>query len=274
MSLNKLRLGLVALLALFPLLTLGAPKADLWAIWDQSNPTNNEVIDHTQWQNFLHKYVVTDHPSEINLVRYADVTDHDKGLLNNYVTELLRLEPRNLQKAEQFAYWVNLYNAATVLLILREYPVSSITKLGSGFFSFGPWNDPIGKIAGNAITLNDIEHRILRPIWQDPRIHFAVNCASMGCPNLSAQAYTQSNSQELLEKSTHAFIQHPRGVKLLDSELRLSSLFDWYLDDFADDRASLLQYLAQYLPNTKAQILGEQKLRITYAYDWALNDAL
>lgn len=103
-----------------------------------------------------------------------------KQQLKRYIQQMASLDPRDYKKQEQFAYWVNLYNALTVQLVLDNYPTSSIKKLGKGFFSFGPWDDDIIRVAGKKLTLNDIEHRILRPIWRDKRIHYVVNCASLG----------------------------------------------------------------------------------------------
>lgn len=129
------------------------------------------------------------------LFRYAEVTKEDKTLLNDYLDQLSKLDPREFNRQEQYAYWVNLYNALTVKLILDNYPVASITKLG-GLFSFGPWDEKVFTVAGQTLTLNDIEHRILRPIWKDPRTHYAVNCASLGCPNLQSQAFTAQNTEQ------------------------------------------------------------------------------
>lgn len=170
----------IAFLALtFSTLAIAAPKAELWSYWDQHTPQNSNTISHQKWQGFLSRNLISH--NEHVLVDYRNVTEDDKQLLNHYVSELASLDPRDYGKQEQYAYWVNLYNALTVKLILDNYPVSSITKLG-GFFSFGPWGDEIIAINDKALTLNDIEHRILRPIWQDARTHYAVNCASLGCP--------------------------------------------------------------------------------------------
>ena len=183
-----------SLLLLFSFNTFAAPKSELWDYWDVSNEKNATTISHQYWQQTLDKYL--ENQGEYSLFDYANVTNSDEKILNSYLRQMRRIDPREYKKSEQYAYWVNLYNAITVKIILDNYPIKSITKLG-GLFSFGPWDEEVITVAGKALTLNDIEHRILRPIWNDPRTHYAVNCASFGCPNLQAKAFTAINSNFL-----------------------------------------------------------------------------
>ena len=111
-------------------------------------------------------------------------------------------------------------------MILEHYPVESITKISFSFFSFGPWDEELLTIEGEELSLNDIEHRILRPIWQDPIIHYALNCASMGCPNLQPLAFTAKNTDSLLETGASEYINHPRGAKKEDKKLWLSKILN------------------------------------------------
>ena len=135
----------------------------------------------------------------------------------------------------------------------------------------GPWDDGLFDLAGHSLTLNDIEHRILRPLWRDHRIHFAVNCASLGCPDLSPQAYTAATLEQQLAAAESKFLGHPRAVSFNDAgRLRLSSLFDWYLQDFATDREQLLRYLTLQRTDL-APALKKYQGRIDYHYDWQLN---
>ncbi len=150
------------LLSLFSFNSFSAPKSELWSYWNVSNENSTQVIDHSAWQNILDHNLVTE--GENHLFRYASISDKDKQTLNQYLQSLAKLDPRQLNRQEQFAYWVNLYNALTVKLIIDNYPIESITKLG-GLFSFGPWNEKVRSINTVPLTLNDIEHRILRPIW-------------------------------------------------------------------------------------------------------------
>ena len=123
-------------------------------------------------------------------IGYGAVSDEDRKSLDAYIAALAGHpgSRRALNRAEQQAYWINLYNALTVQVILDHYPVESIRDIdiSPGLFADGPWGKKLVTIEGEAVSLDDIEHRILRPIWKDPRIHYAVNCASIGCPNLQA----------------------------------------------------------------------------------------
>ncbi|MFT6121996.1 MAG: hypothetical protein ACJAWS_000514 [Oleiphilaceae bacterium] len=243
--------------------------------WLSSDETNKTIIEHRLWQNILDKYLVSNASSGVNLFDYKQVSSIDKLTIEKYLKNLQVKDPRTYNKAVQKAYWINLYNALTVQLILDNYPVESITKLGDKFFSFGPWDDEATKVAGAALSLNDIEHKILRPIFKDPRIHYAVNCASYSCPDLSSQAFTSSNTEQLLEKGAHDYINHQRAVMFEGNDLLLSSIYDWYLVDFGDNSASLLKHLMQYAAGDLKQKLITFDVKsdnIDHHYDWQLNE--
>jgi len=207
----------------------------------------------------------------INRFDYAAVTPADRAKLQSYLDALAARDPRTLNRPEQFAYWVNLYNALTVAVVVDYYPVKSIRKIEGGLLGLGPWNKEFITIQGQALTLNDIEHRILRPIWQDPRIHYAVNCASLGCPNLATSAYSPDKLEAQLDAAARDFINHPRGVDRSGKRLRVSSIYDWYEIDFGSDQKELLGHLAQYAEEDLAAYLGSYSGRIRYDYDWKLN---
>ncbi|MGH2576750.1 MAG: DUF547 domain-containing protein [Actinomycetota bacterium] len=172
---------------------VAAPKPELQPYWDRSDAANPAAIDHSPWQRLLDGYLDTRHPSGVHRFAYAAVRSADRAVLRAYLAALQGLDPRRYSRPEQEAYWINLYNALTVDLVLAHYPVKSIREIGGGWLVRGPWDDAIAKVAGRALSLNDIEHGVLRPIWRDPRIHYAVNCASIGCPNLAGRAYTREN---------------------------------------------------------------------------------
>lgn len=249
-----------------------APKAELWPMWEQSDESNTAEIDHSAWQGFLDRYLDTQSGDGIYLVRYGAVSASDRQALDSYIDYLQAIDPRDYSKAEQKAYWVNLYNAATIRVVLDHPTKKSILRMGDGFFKLGPWNDTLLNIAGEQVTLNDIEHRILRPIWQDRRIHFAVNCASLGCPNLADQVYTSRNTDNLLDQHEWAYINHPRGVSF-DAKGRLtaSKIFAWYRIDFAENPQQLLEYFASHADEPLASQLRAHDGRLAYDYDWDLN---
>jgi hypothetical protein len=252
-----------------------APKTDLWARWKTFDPASTRSVDHAQWGLFLDTYLVVNHPSGINRVRYADVNAEDKRLLKNYLGMLQAVEVTKLDRTQQKAYWINLYNALTVKVILDHYPVDSIKDIdiSPGWFSFGPWDAKLLQIEGEEVSLNDIEHRILRPIWQDNRIHYAVNCASLGCPNLQPKAFTSDNMEELLEKASGEYINHERGVKLDDGHLTLSSIYKWFQMDFGGSETGVIKHLLKYARTPLANSLEAFDEKVRYEYDWELNGA-
>ena len=263
----KLRLTLLCL-ALAASGANSAPEA--WSIWAVSDESAAMVIDHSAWGEFLGRYVQI-HESGINLVAYNAVTTSDRSSLQAYLKHLTDQDPRNLRKTDQLAYWINLYNALTVEVVLRNPNKDSIRSMGKKFFSTGPWDDKLIEIAGESLSLNDIEHRILRPIWRDHRIHYAVNCASMSCPNLAAIPYAADNIEEMFSEAEDSYINHPRGVRFDDKgQLTLAKIYSWYSDDFADDEAELLRYLSTHHVTSSAR-LREYASHIRYKYDWSLN---
>ncbi len=269
---KKLLLFLVLLIS--PVLAFAAPKADLWPLWQANDPASSVQIDHSAWQRFLSQYLVTNHPSGINRVRYSDVTREDKKSLQDYLDRMQTTEVSRLNPLEQKAFWINLYNAQTVKLILDHYPVDSIRDIdiSPGWFSNGPWDAKLLTVEGEQLSLNDIEHRILRPIWQDNRIHYGVNCASIGCPNLQPQPFTAANLDELLEKGAEDYINHRRGLRNANGEITVSSIYDWFQADFGGTEEGVREHLLKYAGPSRAELLKNDRRRFSYAYDWSLNE--
>jgi|AntRauTorcE11898_2_1112593.scaffolds.fasta_scaffold13953_2 hypothetical protein len=228
-------------------------------------------IDHGPWDRFLGRHLVTDHPSGVNRIRYAAIDAATRAELQDYLDAMQALDPREANRDAQMAYWINLYNALTVALVVDEMPIDSIREIGSGLFETGPWKRPLAEVAGRKLSLDDIEHRILRPLFPDPRIHFAVNCASVGCPDLAADAFTAGNLEPQLGAGTRAYVNHPRGVRFEDGVLHISSIFDWYRQDFPAGRDALLDWLAGHARPELARQLRSHQGPIEHDYDWQLN---
>ncbi len=245
-------------------------KADYWAYWDKSNSSNFMSIDHSELSFLLKTYVVTNHPSGINRFRYGSVSKGHKRRLEDYIATNQKIDPRNYSRDEQKVYWLNLYNALTINLVIDHYPVDSVRDISSKF-GRGPWDKPLTKVAGKKLSLNDIEHRILRPIWKDFKIHFGLVCASLGCPNVQPAAFTVANSRKLLKQSGRDFVNHRRGLQIEKGSMQASSLFDWYESDFAPDRKTLLKIFAHYADDRKALYLLGFSGDISYNYDWRIN---
>jgi hypothetical protein len=256
-------------------LAAAAPKADLWPRWERHDPRSTVTADHAAWDEFLGKYLVADDPSGINLARYGSVTPEDRQALRSYLDSLEAVRVSEMNRDEQRAYWINLYNALTVLLILEHYPVKSIRdiKISPGFFSSGPWDKKLLVIEGEKVSLNDIEHRILRPIWKDNRLHYAVNCASLGCPNLQPAAYGSANTERLLEEGAREYVNHPRGVRFDGKKLVLSSIYGWFKEDFGGSEKGILEHLLAYADDQLTERLRDYRGRIKNEYDWSLNIA-
>ena len=251
---------------------LAAPKAELWERWTAHDPDAAQTIDHRAWDDLLRRYVV---PGDDGIHRfaYARVDAAALGQLDDYVSMLAATPIDGYRREQQLAYWINLYNALTVREILRFYPLDSIRDISSGLFSSGPWKKDLVSVEGETLTLDDIEHRILRPIWRDPRIHYAVNCASIGCPNLQPEAYTADNTETLLERGAREFVNHPRGARVVDGELEVSSIYSWFRADFGGSDAGVIAHLRRYASaDLRAALDGIEEIDDD-AYDWSLNDA-
>jgi hypothetical protein len=250
-----------------------APKAELWARWQKHDSTNRKTIDHYAWDNFLRQYVVAPHPSGINRVRYQAVTPEDLKSLKKYLQEMQNIAISNYNREEQKAYWINVYNAATVDLILARFPVKSIrdVNISPGFLARGPWGAKLFSAEGERLSLDDMEHRILRPIWKDNRVHYALNCASLGCPNLQPMAFTAENSETLLDRGAVDFINHPRGIAIQKGRLQVSSIYVWFQEDFGGDAEELMEHWQKYAHPPLADALQKYSGGLAHDYDWRLN---
>jgi hypothetical protein len=250
-----------------------AMKAELWPRWQKHDPASRHQIDHGAWDRFLSLYVVANDPSGINRVRYQSVTPEDRKALKGYLQELQAITVSNYNRDQQKAYWINLYNAATVDLILGRFPLGSIRdiNISPGLLARGPWGAKLLSVEGEKLSLDDIEHRILRPIWKDNRIHYALNCASLGCPNLQRAAYTAANAEDLLEHGAREFINHARGVAIQHGRLRVSSIYVWFQEDFGGDAEGLMEHWQQYANPRLADALSKYSGGLTHDYDWRLN---
>jgi hypothetical protein len=194
----------------------------------------------------------------------------EEARLDLYLESLEKTDTGLLSPRDQFAFYINAYNAWTLKLILGAYPgITSIKDLGSVFKS--PWKIKIARIDGDVITLDDIEHAILRPRFKDPRIHFAVNCASRSCPVLGSEPYLGDILDRQLDGATRRFINDPRHNRLEGDTLYVSSIFKWYAGDFDND---IVGFFIRFSDGKPAQALTGNRtgVKIRYLdYDWSLN---
>lgn len=259
--------GFTSLEALF------APKAELWARWQAHDPDAEAVVDHGAWARLLESYLHVDDDG-VNRFAYANVTAADRAALERYVARLAALPIDDYDRPEQLAYWINLYNALTVRVVLDHYPVDSIRDIdiSPGLFADGPWDRALVRVAGEDLSLNDIEHRILRPIWRDPRIHYAVNCAAHGCPDLQPRPFAGSDAEVRLEAAARRYVNSQRGVRVRADGLVVSSIYVWFQEDFGGDDDGVIAHLARYAQPALAAALARSDEIVDHAYDWSLND--
>ncbi|MCM4172050.1 DUF547 domain-containing protein [Arenibacter sp. TNZ] len=238
------------------LLTISAHSATLTPWQNKNCATEIEVqLDHSDWDKLLKKHVDND-----GNVDYRGFTK-DITVLRTYLDYLSNNRPSDeAPKPEKLAYYINLYNAATVKLILDNFPTKSIKDIKN------PWGKNIVKIGNEDISLGDLEHKILRKM-DEPLIHFAINCASYSCPKLLNKAFNAVNLEKLLEQTAIDFINDPKRNLLTTEKASLSEIFNWYKKDFTE-KGSLIEYINKYAikkltSNTKINYLN---------YNWALNE--
>lgn len=247
-----------------------APQAELWPRWEAHVPGATTTVDHRDWGVFLQRYVVTDTADGVNRVDYSAVSREDRQMLQRYIASLEAVAVSRLDRREQLAFWTNLYNAVTVELILENYPLQSIRRIRR------PWDTALVTVEQEPLTLNDIEHRIMRPIWNDPRIHYVVNCASIGCPNLLPVPFTGATWDSLADEAARGYINHPRGIDLSGQRPVFSSIYSWYAVDFGGDIAGVVDHALPYAEAPLAVQLRRFRQegfpgRVAYEYDWDLN---
>lgn len=250
---------------------IASPSAELWPRWAEHDAGSTGTIDHSAWDGLLGRYVSVQQAG-VNRFNYAEVTASDRSQLQSYLAAMSATPISEYNRNDQIAFWINLYNALTVEIILQHYPVDSIREISYSLFGSGPWREKLVKVEGEALTLDDIEHRILRPIWKDPRIHYAVNCAAIGCPSLQPTAYKANNTDAMLDQAAREFINHPRAVSINYSELRVSGIYDWFEQDFGGNAAGVISHLNQYADTKLQDSLNGRKRIGQYHFDWTIND--
>ncbi len=227
-------------------------------------PSNSFPISHELWDGLLKKYASKD--GKVNYKGFLQ----DSVQFNAYLTLLKSNHPNNKHwnEQERLAYWINAYNAFTVKLIVDYYPVKSIKHIKKGLpFINSVWDIKFIKIEGATYDLNNIEHSILRTKFNEPRIHFAINCASVSCPDLRNEAYTPEQLQDQLSEQAKLFLNNPSKNKITTQKIELSSIFSWFRKDFKKN-GSLIDFLNIYAPTEI-----DQNAEIDYLdYDWNLNE--
>jgi hypothetical protein len=273
--------AVAVLAAAAPLTASPAAAATVTEAFSAHAAGSTMTVDHAAWDGLLKSYVK---PSAdgVNRVDYAAFKAAGHKPLKDYVSRLEATDPVKLDRPEQFAFWANLYNAKTIDIILDHYPVASIRdiSIGGGLVGLlkksvgagGPWKAEVSKVNGRALTLDNIEHDILRPVFKDPRVHYSVNCASYGCPNLGTEAFTGARLDMQLDAGARAFVNHPRGIAVEGGKITASSIYDWFQADFGGSAASVLAHVRKYATADTAKKIEALSAIDAYQYDWKLND--
>lgn len=232
--------------------------------------------DHAPWGRLLQSRLTEGEGGAPNRFDYGGLkaSPEDRAALKAYIASLEAVDPEALSRDEAFAFWVNLYNALTVEVVVEHYPIASIRDIdiSPGLFSNGPWGRKLVTVGGRELSLDDIEHGILRPEFGDPRVHYAVNCASVGCPDLAAEPYRGEDLDAMLDAAAGAYVNSPRGARVEGGKLTASSIFKWYMKDFGGTEAGVLAELRKYAAPALREKLENIAAVASYDYDWSLND--
>ena len=219
-------------------------------------PLTKAQVSHDIWDGLLKKYVSVD-----GIVNYKSLLNQ-RALLKQYLAQISAQHPSDeWGRDEKLTYWINTYNAFTIELILNNYPVKSIKDINK------PWDQRIIAIQGKKYSLNDIEHKILRKEFNEPKIHFAIVCASVSCPQLRNEAYNPERLLAQLRDQARKFVNDPTRNNITSSSVQISKIFDWFKDDFTVDR-NLIQFLNIY---SKVKIPPSTKIAYL-EYNWGLNE--
>ncbi len=220
-------------------------------------------VDNTIYASLLKKHVIK------NRVNY-DGLKKDELKLDTYLAILSNTDVDSLLKTEQFAFYINAYNAFTIKLILTKYPgINSIKEIGTFFTN--PWQKKFIILQKRTVTLDHIEHDILRPRFKDARVHFSINCASKSCPRLRNEPYESTTLEAQLDEQAKLFINDKKNSFFKDNTLFLSKIFSWFGEDFSQKP---IQFILQYAnDDLKAAIRSAgHDIKLSYlSYDWSLN---
>lgn len=256
----------------FASMALAGPKTTIGQKWPVADQVSMDRINHQPWDQLLKKYV--DATGNVNYTAWNQASA-DRQLLTAYLHHLSRAS-RSLpaSKPAQLAFWINAYNAVTVEGILRVYPTTSIRNHTAKIYGYNIWHDLLLQVGAEASSLDQIEHKILRPL-KEPRIHFAIVCASHSCPRLRNEAYTAAQLEQQLQDNSQVFFANRENFSYNPSTktVVLSSILKWFAEDFGSNQTAQLKTITPYLSPATAQFIQSGNVTISYAdYDWSLND--
>jgi hypothetical protein len=231
---------------------------------------------HKAWDALLKKHVVLLEGGKASQLRYAAMAQ-ERASLKQYLDTLAKVAEANFNSwstPEQVAFLINAYNAYTVEKILTRYPnIKSIWDFGKFFGN--PFKDRFFTLLGRRMSLDELEHEILRKRYREPRVHYAVNCASVGCPMLREEAYVAERLDLQLEEQARRFLSDRSRNRVRNAKLEVSKIFDWFKEDFEPRERYFAPYAELLSENPQErQKIAAGTLPISFLdYDWSLNDS-
>ncbi len=247
-----------------------APTPWVLMRWQTVPEKSKRYIDHSLFDAFLKKHVVdTKHGLRLD---YKNISDSASGALHKYIRNQSQVIIRQYNASEQFAYWVNLYNAIVIHWGLTYYPIDSMQdiQLSNDPFVHGPWQEKLITIEDASISLNDIETRILRPIWKDPRLHYVLMKGAKSF-NTSNQAVSGKHLEKQLKEAATRFINNPKNIHVKDGILQVPAMYKYYLEDFGGSQESLKKHLMKFADSELKKHLEKYEIN-SREFDWTLNE--
>ena len=245
-------------------------KPALGKSWSASGQVSMDQIDHSAFDALLHKYVDAD-----GYVDYRSWyrSSADRRALRNYLGQLSRASTRkSATQNARLAFWINAYNAVTLEGIMQVYPTDSIRNHTARVFGYNIWKELPLRVGSGQYSLEQMEHQILRKMGE-PRIHFAIVCASVSCPRLRNEAYTAARVRTQLAANATDFFSRRQNFRVSGNTMYVSSILDWFADDFGNSQSARFRYLKPYLPKSAQSLATRSGTRVSYLdYDWGLND--
>src|SRR5712692_8131828 len=223
--------------------------------------SSNAAVDHSPWNALLARYV-----GDNGRVAYRDLQTHDRAVFEGYLAILAQAQVAGMSETEEKAFWINAYNAAIVNGVLQGYTAENILAR-KRLFSW--YTLPV---AGEERSPDEIEHQILRKKFHDPRMHFAIVCASTSCPKLRREAYVPDRLDQQLDEAARAFINDPARNRIDAQQVALSQIFQWFAEDFVRDAGSVPGFVQRFVDDDKRAILSAKSGDLRYLeYNWTLN---
>lgn len=266
----------IAVAAFVALSVLAGPKATagkpVYLGQRQAAGLSSDQVDHDVWDGLLRKYVDTN-----GMVDYTKwhASRGDRAALRQYIDQLSKVSPAaKASRGGRLAFWINAYNAVTIEGILREYPTSSIRNHTAKVLGYNIWKDLQLYVGGRPYSLDAMEHEVLRKMGE-PRIHFAIVCASIGCPRLLNEAYRPARLEEQLQTNARDFFSRAQNFRYDSARqtVHLSSILQWFGKDFGSSQSAMLQKISAWVPQNARSAVASGRVRVAFNdYNWQLND--